>query len=477
MLSSECSAPTGMASATIPDQKSFDPDLIARHHREGPRYTSYPTADRFVGSFNAESYGHHLARRRLETPARPWSLYVHLPFCATVCYYCGCNKIATRNVRRASDYVDYLLCEAAMRADQLGDDRRLAQVHWGGGTPTFLPFEQMRRLMLALRSHFDLREEAEVAIEVDPRTVDARGVEQLTSLGFNRMSIGIQDFDPDVQASVNRIQSEAQTLAVLDAAREAGFRSINVDLIYGLPRQSSSSFARTLDQVIAAAPDRIALYSYAHLPQTFRPQRRIDVAQLPSPEAKLQIFDVAIHRLTDAGFVYIGMDHFARPNDELAVAQREGRLQRNFQGYSTRADCDLIALGVSGIGAVGASYYQNQRELADYYDAIDRGVLPIMRGVELTPDDVLRRAVIHGLMCHFALSMEAVGRAHGIDFETYFRQELKELKQFARDGLVELRDGRIVVTSLGRFLVRNICMVFDRYLREREQRARYSKVI
>ena len=466
-----------MASCSSPDQKSFDPDLIARHQREGPRYTSYPTADRFLEAFNAESYGRQLARHRFETPARPWSLYVHLPFCATVCYYCGCNKIATRDTSRASDYVDYLLREVAMHADQLGDDRRLAQVHWGGGTPTFLPVEQMRRLMLGLRSQFDLLEHAEVAIEVDPRTVDAGGVEELASLGFNRMSIGVQDFDPDVQAAVNRIQSEAQTLAVMEAARDAGFRSINVDLIYGLPRQSSSSFERTLDQVIAAAPDRIALYSYAHLPQTFKPQRRINEAQLPSPEAKLQIFAVAIRRLTDAGFVYIGMDHFAKPDDELAVAQRQGRLQRNFQGYSTRADCDLIALGVSGIGAVGASYYQNQRQLADYYNAIDRGVLPIMRGLELTPDDLLRRAVIHSLMCHFALSTEAVETAHQISFEAYFRQELKELEQFASDGLVELRDGRIVVTPLGRFLVRNICMIFDRYLREREQRARYSKVI
>jgi oxygen-independent coproporphyrinogen III oxidase len=459
------------------DHGSFDPDLIARHHRDGPRYTSYPTADRFAEAFNAESYGRQLARRRFETPARPWSLYVHLPFCATVCYYCGCNKIATRDASRASGYVDYLLREVAMHADQLGDDRRLAQVHWGGGTPTFLPFEQMRRLMLALRSQFDLLEEAEVAIEVDPRTVDAAGVEELGSLGFNRMSIGVQDFDPDVQAAVNRIQSEAQTLAVMMAARKAGFRSLNVDLIYGLPRQSSSSFERTLDRVIAAEPDRIALYSYAHLPQTFKPQRRIDEAQLPSPQAKLQIFATAIRRLTEAGFVYIGMDHFAKPDDELAVAQREGRLQRNFQGYSTRADCDLIALGVSGIGAVGASYYQNQRQLTDYCNAIDRGVLPIMRGFELTPDDLLRRAVIHNLMCHFALSMEAVETAHRIDFEPYFRQEVKEMERLACDGLVELRDRSIVVTPLGRFLVRNICMVFDRYLREREQRARYSKVI
>jgi oxygen-independent coproporphyrinogen III oxidase len=466
-----------MPIASIADHRSFDPDLIARHHREGPRYTSYPTADRFVDAFNVESYGRQLAMRRLEARARPWSLYVHLPFCATVCYYCGCNKIATRDTSRASDYVDYLLREAAMHADQMGDDRRLAQVHWGGGTPTFLPFEQMRRLMLALRGQFDLLEQAEVAIEVDPRTVDARGVEQLASLGFNRMSIGVQDFDPDVQAAVNRIQSETQTLAVMEAAREAGFRSINADLIYGLPRQSPSSFERTLDRVIAAAPDRIALYSYAHLPQTFRPQRRIDEAQLPSPQAKLQILAAAIRRLTDAGFMYIGMDHFAKPDDELAVAQREGRLQRNFQGYSTRADCDLIALGVSGIGAVGASYYQNQRQLADYCNAIDRGILPIMRGFELTPDDLLRRAVIHNLMCHFALSMEAVETAHRIDFEPYFSQELKEMEQLARDGLVELRDRSIVVTSLGRFLVRNICMVFDRYLREREQRARYSKVI
>ena len=358
-----------------------------------------------------------------------------------------------------------------------GLPRRPPHLHWGGGTPTFLPFQQMQRLMLALRSQFDLLEQAEVAIEVDPRTVDAQGVEQLASLGFNRMSIGVQDFDADVQAAVNRIQSEAQTLVVMEAARDAGFRSINVDLIYGLPRQSSSSFERTLDRVIAAAPDRIALYSYAHLPQTFKPQRRIDEAQLPSPQAKLQILSAAIRRLMDAGFVYIGMDHFAQPDDELAVAQRQGRLQRNFQGYSTRADCDLIALGVSGIGAVGASYYQNQRQLADYRNAIDGGVLPIMRGIELTSDDLLRRAVIHSLMCYFALNMDAVETDRRINFESYFRQELEELEQLARDGLVALRDRWIVVTSLGRFLVRNICMVFDRYLRERERRTRYSNVI
>jgi oxygen-independent coproporphyrinogen-3 oxidase len=466
-----------MASSSNPDHTSFDPNLIARHHREGPRYTSYPTVDRFEEAFNAGSYGQQLARRRRETRAKPLSLYVHLPFCATVCYYCGCNKIATRDTSRASSYVDYLLREVGMHADRLGDDRRLAQVHWGGGTPTFLPFEQMRRLMLALRGQLDLLENAEVAIEVDPRTADARGVEQLASLGFNRMSIGVQDFDADVQIAVNRIQSEAQTLAVMEAARRAGFRSINVDLIYGLPRQSVGGFERTLDRVIAAAPDRIALYSYAHLPQTFKPQRRIDEAQLPSPEAKLQILAAAIRRLTDAGFLYIGMDHFAKPDDELAVAQREGRLLRNFQAYSTQTDCDLIALGVSGIGAVGASYYQNHRQLADYRNAIDRGVLPIMRGIEMKSDDLLRRTVIHTLMCYFALSMEAVEAAHRISFEPYFRRELEELEQLARDGLVELRDRWIIITSLGRFLVRNICMVFDRYLREREQRARYSKVI
>jgi oxygen-independent coproporphyrinogen-3 oxidase len=335
----------------------------------------------------------------------------------------------------------------------------------------------MARLMSSLRWEFNVLPGAELAIEIDPRTLDAAGVARLAGLGFNRLSLGVQDFDHDVQVAVNRVQSEAQTVTVMEAARDAGFRSINVDLIYGLPRQTPAGFERTLDKVIRASPDRIALYSYAHLPELFKAQRQIDEAQLPSPVSKLEILGLAIDRLTQAGYLYIGMDHFARPDDELAIAQREGRLQRNFQGYSPNADCDLLAFGVSGIGQVGASYYQNHRDLAGYYDAIDRGALPIKRGMALGADDTLRRAVIQALMCRFAVDIESIETDHSIDFGRYFRDELIELEELAGDGLVTLEPDRITVTPQGRLLVRSICMVFDRYLREAKGRARYSKVI
>lgn len=456
---------------------AFDPALIAKHQRSGPRYTSYPTADRFVETFGPDSLRRHLAKRESDPGAGPWSVYVHLPFCSTVCYYCGCNRIVTANTSRAGPYVDYLVRELAMHTGQLGDERTLGQMHWGGGTPTFLPYGDMARLMGALRGELDFLPEAELAIEVDPRTVDAAGVAELARLGFNRVSLGVQDFDHDVQVAVNRVQSEAKTLAVMEAARDSGFRSINVDLIYGLPRQTPAGFERTLEKVIRAKPDRIALYSYAHLPELFKAQRQIVEAQLPSPEAKLAILGLAIDQLTRAGYLYIGMDHFARPEDELAVAQREGRLQRNFQGYSSGSARDLLAFGVSAIGSVGASYYQNQRDLPGYYEAIDCGKLPIKRGIELGPDDLLRRSVIRALMCEFALSKSAIGVAHGIDFERYFRDEMAALDELALDGLIDLDGDWIRVTPSGRLLVRNVCMVFDRHLHSTERRARYSKVI
>jgi oxygen-independent coproporphyrinogen-3 oxidase len=373
--------------------------------------------------------------------------------------------------------VDYLLREIDMHAALLGDDRYVEQMHWGGGTPTFLPVSDIKRLASALRENFDFSDTAELAIEIDPRTVDEDGIALLASLGFNRVSLGVQDFDPAVQAAVNRMQGEAETVTIIQAARAAGFRSVNVDLIYGLPKQNVEGFNKTLDRVISALPDRIALYNYAHLPEIFKPQRRINADDLPSPDAKLFILSLAIRRLMDAGYVYIGMDHFARPDDELAVAQTQGRLQRNFQGYSTRANCDLIAFGVSAIGAIGPSYYQNHRQLDDYYDAIDHGALPIMRGIELTADDLVRRAVINSLMCHFELSIEALEIAHLIDFERYFARELEELAELERDGLIAIEDRWIRVTASGRLLVRTIGMVFDRYLRERLERGRYSKVI
>jgi len=335
----------------------------------------------------------------------------------------------------------------------------------------------MARLMASLRGEFYFLPQAELAIEIDPRTLDATGVLRLARLGFNRVSLGVQDFDPDVQVAVNRVQSEAQTLTVIEAARDTGFRSINVDLIYGLPRQTPTGVERTLDKVIRANPDRIALYSYAHLPERFKAQRQIDDGWLPSPATKLEILGRAIDRLTQAGYLYIGMDHFARPDDELAIAQREGRLQRNFQGYSSNPDCDVLAFGVSGIGQVGTSYYQNHRDLAGYYEAIDQGVLPIKRGVALNADDVLRRAVIQALMCQFTLDIEQIETHYSIEFDRYFRDELIELEELADDELVTLEKNRITVTPQGRLLVRSVCMVFDRYLRESKGRARYSKVI
>jgi oxygen-independent coproporphyrinogen III oxidase len=455
----------------------IDPVLIRSHDVSGPRYTSYPTADRFVEAFGETELRQWLAKRNIGGISQPLSAYVHLPFCDTVCYYCACNKVVTRDHSRSAKYIKYLQKELALLGPLLGGDRKLCQLHWGGGTPTFLAREEMRELMASLDATFERSADAEVSLEVDPRRVEAGTMEFLAGLGFNRVSIGVQDFDAAVQQAVHRIQSEEVTRRVIEEARRSGFRSVNLDLIYGLPKQTLDSFNRTLDKVIALAPDRIALYSYAHLPALFKPQRRIAAADLPSPEAKLQIMTLAIGRLTREGYLYIGMDHFARPDDELAVAQRQGRLQRNFQGYSTRPESDMIGLGVSAIGRVGPSYYQNAKRLDDYYAALDAGRLPVVRGIELTPDDLVRRAVIQALSCHFRVSIESIELAYLLDFRSYFSNELNDLRHLAAEGLVELAPDWIVVTPKGRLLVRRVCMVFDRYLREREARASYSKVI
>jgi oxygen-independent coproporphyrinogen-3 oxidase len=455
----------------------IDPVLIRSHDVSGPRYTSYPTADRFVEAFGETELRQWLAKRNIGGISQPLSAYVHLPFCDTVCYYCACNKVVTRDHSRSAKYIKYLQKELALLGPLLGGDRKLCQLHWGGGTPTFLAREEMRELMASLDATFERSADAEVSLEVDPRRVEAGTMEFLAGLGFNRVSIGVQDFDAAVQQAVHRIQSEEVTRRVIEEARRSGFRSVNLDLIYGLPKQTLDSFNRTLDKVLALAPDRIALYSYAHLPKVFKPQRRIAEADLPSPEAKLQIMTLAIGRLTREGYLYIGMDHFARPDDELAVAQRQGRLQRNFQGYSTRPESDMIGLGVSAIGRVGPSYYQNAKRLDDYYAALDAGRLPVVRGIELTPDDLVRRAVIQALSCHFRVSIESIELAYLLDFRSYFSNELNDLRHLAAEGLVELAPDWIVVTPKGRLLVRRVCMVFDRYLREREARASYSKVI
>ncbi len=464
---------------TMSTQKElvFDTQLIRRFDINGPRYTSYPTADRFVEAFDARALRDWLAKRAVGGLGKPLSLYFHIPFCNTICYYCACNKIITKDHGRSAKYLKYLAKEIGMQAACLGGSRQVAQLHLGGGTPTFLSHEELHQLMDSVRQHFTLLPNGEYSIEVDPRKVDFDTVELLSDLGFNRMSVGVQDFAHDVQVAVNRVQSFEETKLVVDAARATGFKSVSMDLIYGLPRQNIISFNRTLEQVLEISPDRISLYSYAHLPQLFKPQRRIDSADMPTADTKLQILQLAIRRLTEAGYVYIGMDHFAKPDDELTVAQRQGRLHRNFQGYSTHAECDLLAFGVSAIAKVGPTYAQNVKTLDEYYDILDQDELPVLRGIELTADDLLRRAIIQALMCHFELSIESIQIAHLIDFKEYFAAELADLREMEKAGLLKIEDDWISVLPAGRLLVRGIAMVFDRYLRADRERARYSKVI
>ncbi len=452
-------------------------ELLQRFDVAGPRYTSYPTADRFVEAFDADTYRAWVAKRSLGHILRPLSLYVHLPFCGSICYYCACNKVVTRDRSRSAKYVRHLSREIAMQSDLLGTGPHVVQMHWGGGTPTFLPDAELALLMDVVRGHFRLDDKGEYSIEIDPRALHAETLEVLRGLGFNRISLGVQDFDADVQRAVHRIQTEEQTLEAMAQARRLQFRSINVDLIYGLPKQHVVGFNRTLEKVIDGAPDRIALYNYAHLPAVFKPQRRIDESDLPSAGTRLQLLSLAIRRLTGAGYEYIGMDHFARPDDDLAIAQRQGRLQRNFQGYSTGAECDLIGLGISAIGQVGPTYSQNVKSLEEYYDRLDRGILPILRGVELSADDLVRRAVIQSLMCRFEMPIESLEIAHLIEFGKYFATEIADLQAFQEAGLLTLDDQWLSVTPLGRFFIRNICMVFDRYLRQGRERARYSKAV
>jgi oxygen-independent coproporphyrinogen-3 oxidase len=469
--------PLPRRSSQAPSACVFDADLIRRLDRNGPRYTSYPTADRFHADYTAETHAGWAGRRSRGGLAQPLSLYVHVPFCGTICFYCGCNKVVTRDRRKAEQYLHYLDREIALHGALMQGGPRVDQLHFGGGTPTYLTPDQLGSVMRALRSNFEFSDRFEGSIEIDPRTVDAETVAALAGLGFNRMSLGVQDFDPDVQRAINRIQSVEETAAVMLAGRAHGFGSINVDLIYGLPKQTIETVSNTLDRVIELGADRIAFYNYAHLPALFKPQRRILESDLPSPEAKLETLGEAIRRLTAAGYVHIGMDHFAKPGDELAVAQRQGRLHRNFQGYSTHAECDLVGLGASAIGMLGPTFYQNQRALPDYYQSLDSNRLPIMRGFEMSPDDLVRRSVIQALMCHFELCKESIESTWLLDFDSYFASELADLEVMEAEGLVEIDRQWITVTPRGRLLIRSICMVFDRYLRADQERRRYSKVI
>jgi oxygen-independent coproporphyrinogen-3 oxidase len=464
-------------SAIVAGNLEVDIELIRRLDKNGPRYTSYPTADRFAKTFDANTYANWLAKRQLDGSNRPLSLYVHIPFCNTLCFYCACNKVITKDFSKAAEYIRYVIKELEMQAALLGGERRVEQLHFGGGTPTFLSNDEIRELMGAIRKNFTLIENGEYSIEIDPRKVSDETVALLGEMGFNRISIGVQDFDPDVQKAVNRIQSEAETLQVIQAARANGFQSVSIDLIYGLPKQNLAGFKATLDKVIAAGADRLSIYNYAHMPTLFKPQRRIHEEDLPAGQLKLDILSLAVKTLTDAGYVYIGMDHFAKPEDELAVAQRQGRLHRNFQGYSTHSDCDLVAVGVSAIGKIGSTYNQNCRELEDYYAALDKDELPIMRGLELNEDDLIRREIIQALMCHFELSTETFNNEYHIDFNQYFKTELNELAEYVHEGLLTITPEQLCVTPKGRMLIRNICMVFDKYLRTKQEHARYSKVI
>lgn len=455
----------------------FDRELIAGLPSSGPRYTSYPTADRFHGGFREKEYLEALHSRGADASNKPLSLYIHIPFCNTICYYCGCNKIITKDKGRADAYIEYLEKEMKLLAPHLGGRHQLAQLHFGGGTPTFLSDNQLERVFEMIRKYFQLIPDGEYSIEIDPRKVSRETVLKLGRLGFNRMSVGIQDFDPKVQAAVNRIQNYEETKEVIDAAREAGFKSVSVDLIYGLPYQTSESIKTTIDTVLSLDPDRLALYHYAHLPHVFKPQRRIDTAAVPGSEEKLDMLQYCVQTLTERGYVFIGMDHFAKPDDELSVALEKGLLQRNFQGYSTYADCDLVAIGVSSIGKIGNTYSQNERDIDAYYAAIDEGRLPVMRGYQLNQDDILRRNIIQDLMCRFALDYRVYENISGTPFDRYFKDELADLEKLADLGLVSLNKQGLTVTPKGRFLIRNIAMVFDYHLRHKETKAKYSQTV
>jgi oxygen-independent coproporphyrinogen-3 oxidase len=457
----------------------FDAELIRRYDYAGPRYTSYPTAIQFHEGFDETQYRDHaLQTNRVPVP-RPLSLYFHIPFCARLCFYCACNKVVTKNRAHAAPYLENLYQEISRQADLFDDARPVDQLHWGGGTPTFLSHAQMEQLMTVTARYFNLHDDdtGEYSIEVDPREADAATIALLRSIGFNRISLGVQDLDPRVQQAVNRIQPEEQTRMVMDAARANGFKSVNMDLIYGLPFQTVDSFAHTLERVIATAPDRLSIFNYAHLPGLFKPQRRINEDDLPTAAEKLEILQQTIGQLTDAGYIYIGMDHFAKPDDELAVAQRERKLYRNFQGYSTHADCDLVAMGITSISSVGNSYSQNVKTLDEYQARIEAGALPVFRGVVLNDDDLLRRDIIRELICHFMMDISSIEEKHEISFRDYFSSELARLQQMQADELVDINERAIRVLPKGRLIIRNICMVFDRYLQGRQGEKSFSRVI
>lgn len=460
-----------------PQRLSVDVDLLAKYDRPGPRYTSYPTAPLFSEKVGEAEYRDHIARDEQSIEKRDLSLYFHIPFCDTLCYFCGCNMMVTRNRDKIDQYIDYLEKEMAMLRPLLGHDRKVMQLHWGGGTPTHLSPDEIRRLASVMHRYFEFREEAEIGVEIDPRELTYDHMRALREGGFNRCSIGVQDFDERVQKTVNRIQPEAVTRQAVNWARELGFGSINLDLMYGLPHQTVQTYGKTLEKILDLDPDRLAVFNYAHLPGSIRHQRLIKDEWLPQREVKLQLLKMSIETLGDAGYVYIGMDHFAKPADELSIALEQGTLYRNFQGYSTHSGINLFALGITGIGMLSDMYAQNFKTLPEYYEALDRGRLPVFRGIALSPDDRLRRQVITDLMCRFRIDKRAIASAWNIDFDRYFSSALASLHGPEEDGLIALGDNELLVTPAGRLLIRNLAMAFDAHIGNQAGKTQFSRTV
>ncbi|CAM3820497.1 oxygen-independent coproporphyrinogen III oxidase [Avibacterium endocarditidis] len=450
----------------------WDSTLIQKYNYSGPRYTSYPTALEFNENYTEQDFQAAAARY----PDRPLSLYVHIPFCHKLCYFCACNKIITRHQHKADIYLDYLEKEIKNRA-ALFRNRKVTQVHWGGGTPTYLTEQQSSRLMAMLREHFHFADNAEISIEMDPRKIELETLDHLRKIGFNRISMGVQDFNKAVQKAVNREQDENFIQALLERARALGFQSTNLDLIYGLPLQNVESFMFTLQKVIELNPDRLSVFNYAHLPSRFAGQAKIKEDQLPAPETKLTILQKTIETLEGAGYRFIGMDHFAKPDDELAIAQQNGVLHRNFQGYTTQEECDLLGLGVSAISLLGDTYAQNQKELKHYYADIEQKGTALHKGFVMSQEDCLRRDVIKQLICNFKLDYAPFEQQYGIDFKTHFAEDLELLAPLAADGLIEIGEKGLQVSPVGHLLIRNICLCFDTYSRQQARRQQFSRII
>ena len=452
-------------------------ETLKKYDVSGPRYTSYPTADRFVEAFTQDAYELALEQRRAIAATQPLSIYVHIPFCESLCFFCACNKIVTKHHERSAEYLRYLNREIDLHIEHLGSGQTISQLHLGGGSPTFFSDEELAELMSMLKRNFVFSPSGEYSIEVDPRTVNEQRLKHLADLGFNRLSFGVQDFDAEVQKAVHRIQPAEQVFSLMEAARRHQFESVNVDLIYGLPMQTPESFKRTLAQVVELRPNRIAIYGYAHLPERFKPQRRISEYELPAAADKITMLGSALKAFIDAGYVYVGMDHFALPDDDLAIAKRQGRLHRNFQGYSTQPDCDLISLGVSAIGRVGGTYSQNAKTIEEYYDHLNHGRFPVVRGLALSRDDIVRRAVIMAIMCQGALQYESIELAYMLDFKRYFADEMAALKALEKTDMLVLEEDGLHVTDTGWFFVRAVAMVFDKHLQTDRNRARFSKIL